>query len=216
MTHIKLWGRASSLNVQKVRWALEELELDYTQVEVGGRHGGLDRPEYGILNPNRLVPTLQDGDVTVWESHAVLRYLAATYASGLLWPVEPNERAVVDQWTDWTATTFQPAWLGLFWNVVRVPVAEHNAELIAKSAAETRRVFRIMEQRLAKTPYLGGEQLTYADIAAGAAMYRYSTMPADREDLPHVAAWHARLEARKPFQKAVCVSYEEMIGRTSF
>ena len=117
---ITLWGRLSSGNVQKVVWALEELELPYEHVPLGGSFGGNQAPEYLALNPNGLVPTLRDGNLTVWESHAIVRYLSAEYGSGLLFPMEARDRAVVDQWTDWTATTFQPAWIGLFWLKVRL------------------------------------------------------------------------------------------------
>src|SRR5688500_15046279 len=103
---ITLWGRLSSGNVQKVVWALEELELPYVHVPLGGSFKGNDTPEYLGMNPNGLVPTLRDGDLTVWESHAIVRYLSAEYGSGLLFPMEARDRAVVDQWTDWTATTF--------------------------------------------------------------------------------------------------------------
>ena len=169
---ITLWGRISSANVQKVRWALAELGLAYEHIPVGGKHGGNREPAYLALNPNGLVPTLRDGDLVVWESHAILRYLAATYGAGSLWPESPSARAVADQWTDWTATTFQPAWIAAFWQVVRTPKEQHNPAAIAKSLAETERCLSIMEGRLAQTLYLGGDRLTYADLAAGVAMFR--------------------------------------------
>nr|WP_295885848.1 glutathione S-transferase [uncultured Devosia sp.] len=122
---LTLWGRASSANVQKVLWALGELGLAYEHRLVGGPHGGLDDPHYRAMNPNGLVPTLQDGDLVLWESHAILRYLAATYGADMLWRDDVRERAIVDQWTDWTATTFQPAWISVFWLFVRTP-PEHT------------------------------------------------------------------------------------------
>jgi glutathione S-transferase len=216
MTDITLWGRTNSANVQKVVWLLEELELPYEHVPLGGSYGGLDDPVYAAMNPNRKIPTLRDGTVMVWESHAIVRYLAATYASGLIWPVEPAERAVVDQWTDWTATAFQPAWLGLFWALVRTPEAQHDTAKIERLARESERLFAIMDGRLAEVPYLGGSQLTYADIVAGVAMYRWTTMPMERGEHRHVAAWHGRLAERRAFQKAVCLPYDELRGRTGY
>lgn len=213
---ITLWGRLSSCNVQKAVWALEELELPYAHVPLGGQFGGNDASDYLALNPNGLVPTLRDGDLVVWESHAIVRYLSAEYGSGLLFPMEARDRAAVDQWTDWTATTFQPAWIGLFWNVVRTPVAQHDAAAIAKSLAATDRCLALLDRRLSATPYLGGATLSYADIVAGVALYRWSTMDVPRPDLPHVAAWHARLDERAAFRKAVNVSYEELAGRLAF
>lgn len=213
---ITLWGRRNSANVQKVSWLLAELEMRYEHIPVGGLHGGLDTPEYLALNPNAKVPTLRDGELVLWESHAIVRYLSATYASGLLWPVEPHDRALVDQWTDWVATTYQPAWVGVFWDLVRTPPAQQNAEAIRKGVAETVRLQRMMDSRLAEVPYLAGEELTYADIVAGVSLYRWFTMPVDRPSLPHFEAWHERLRARKAFQEAVCVSYEELVGRLAF
>jgi glutathione S-transferase len=213
---ITLWGRTSSANVQKVRWALAEIGLAYEHIPLGGKHGGTRDPAYLALNPNGLVPTLCDGELVVWESHAILRYLAATYAAGTLWPESPSARAVVDQWTDWTATTFQPAWIAAFWNVVRTPVPQHNAAAIAKSLVETERCLSIMEERLSAHLFLGGDALTYADIAAGVAMYRWTTMPVERAPHPAVAAWHARLREHHAFRDTVEVDYGELVGRLAF
>jgi len=213
---ITLWGRLNSANVQKAVWVLEELELPYEHVPVGGAWGGNDTSEYLAMNPNGLVPTLRDGDVTVWESHAVVRYLSAEYGSGLLFPLEPRDRAVVDQWTDWTATTFQSAWIGLFWAKVRTPSDRQDPLAIDRALTATNRCLGIMEQRLEDAPYLGGGEFTYADIAAGVAMYRWSTMAIDRPKLPAVEGWHHRLNQRRAFRKAVNVPYDELVGRLSF
>ena len=213
---ITLWGRISSANVQKVRWALAELGLAYEHIPVGGKHGGNREPAYLALNPNGLVPTLRDGDLVLWESHAILRYLAATYGAGSLWPESPSARAIVDQWTDWTATTFQPAWIGAFWQVVRTPNEQHNPVAIARSLAETERCLSIMEGRLARAPYLGGDQLTYADLAAGVAMFRWTTMSIERSSHPAVEAWHRRLRDRAAFRDAVEIDYAELAGRLAF
>src|SRR5690349_16958947 len=123
---ITVWGRLDSVNVQKVVWALGELGLAYEHVPAGGKFGGLDAPAYRAMNPNGKVPTLRDGELVVWESHAIVRYLAATYGAGTLWPADPKARAITDQWTDWTATTFQPAWIEVFWKFVRTPKVEHD------------------------------------------------------------------------------------------
>jgi glutathione S-transferase len=213
---ITLLGRLTSSNVQKTVWALEEAGLPYDQVDLGGPHKGLDSADYLRLNPNGLVPTLKDGDLVVWESHAILRYLSATYASGLLWPTDNRDRAIVDQWTDWTATTFQPGWTGLFALTVRTPPAEQNQQAIDKALAKAIKLYEILNRQLASTPYLAGDQFTYADIAAGVSMYRWTAMPIDRPVLANVEAWHQRLLARPAFQKAVCVSYAELVGRLKF
>jgi len=213
---ITLWGRLNSGNVQKAVWALEELELPYEHIPLGGSFGGNSAPDYLALNPNGLVPTLRDGDLVIWESHAVVRYLSAQYGSGLLSPVDPAARAVVDQWTDWTATTFQPAWISVFWQKVRTPAAEQDAGAIDRAVAATNRCFEIMNARLRVAPYLGGDTLTYADIVAGVALYRWTSMDIAHADLPAVAAWHARLNTRPAFRKAVNVDYSELVGRLAF
>jgi glutathione S-transferase len=213
---ITLWGRDSSANVQKVRWALAEIGLAYEHIPLGGKHGGNRDPAYLALNPNGLVPTLRDGELVLWESHAIVRYLAATYSAGSLWVESPAARAIVDQWTDWTASSFQPAWIAAFWNVVRTPKAEHNPAAIAKSLAETERCLSIMDQRLSQSPYLAGEMLTYADLVAGVAMYRWTTMDIDRATHPAVEAWHQRLRQRQAFRDAVEVDYGELVGRLAF
>ena len=214
--NLTLWGRASSANVQKTLWALEELGLPYAHKLVGGAHGGLNEPAYRAMNPNGLVPTLQDGDLTVWESHATLRYLAATYGENLLWPADPRERALVDQWTDWTATTFQPGWIAVFWLFVRTPRGQHDEKAIAAALAKTIAALRIADANLAERDYLAGDSLTYADIAAGVALYRWFTMDIDRPAMPGVENWYLRLQQRPAFRKAVMVSYEELVGRLAF
>jgi glutathione S-transferase len=213
---ITLWGRESSANVQKARWALGELGLGHEHIPLGGKHGGNRTPEYLAMNPNGLVPTLRDGELTLWESHAIVRYLAATYGAGSLWPEQPKLRALADQWTDWTATTFQPAWLDVFWTLVRTPEAQRDAARIASAVAASEKCFAVMDGQLARTPFLAGDQLTYADIVAGVAMYRWSTMPLERRPHPNVEAWHERLRERPAFRAGVEIDYAELVGRLSF
>jgi glutathione S-transferase len=213
MPSITVWGRLNSANVQKVVWALEELGLSYDHVPLGGKFGGLDDPAYRAMNPNGKVPTLRDGDLTLWESHAIVRYLAATYGNGTLWPSDAKQRAAVDQWTDWTATTFQPAWIDVFWKLVRTPAAQHDKPAIEKAKASAFALYGMLEKRLGEAAFIGGEQLTYADITAGASMFRWMTMPIERPTMPNLAAWYERLQARPAFRKGVCVSYEDLVGK---
>jgi glutathione S-transferase len=214
--NLKLWGRASSANVQKTLWALEELGLPYEHELVGGVYGGLDEPEYRAINPNGLVPVLQDGDLTVWESHATLRYLAASYGQDTLWREDPQQRAIVDQWTDWTATTLQPAWIAVFWLVVRTPEEQRDAKAIAAACARTIAALRILDANLADRDYLAGDRLSYADIAAGVALFRWFTMELDRPAMPGVENWYRRLQQREAFCRVVMVSYAGLAGRLAF
>jgi glutathione S-transferase len=213
---ITLYGRASSNNVQKVLWALGELGLAYEHVPLGGRFGGNKTAEYLAKNPNGVVPTLTDGGLVVWESHAIVRYLAATYGAGTLWPEDPRARAAADQWTDWTATTFQPPWIGVFWNLVRTPEAQRDRALIEAGIAETERCLTILDGQLAKTRFVAGDGFTYVDIAPGVAMYRWSTMAIARQPHPNVERWHRQLQERQAFRDAVEVDYGELVGRLAF
>ena len=210
MADITLYGRKTSVNVQKAVWALEELRVPYSQVELGLNFGGLDTPDYLAMNPNGLVPTLKDGDLTLWESHAIIRYLSATYGAGNLWPESPKARAPADQWTDWTAMRFQPAWTAVFVLAARTKPEFREASALAKAVAAANACFRIMDTQLRKTPYLTGERLTYGDIAAGSSLYRWYTMEIAREPMQGVDAWYERLMARPAFVKGVCVSYDIM------
>jgi glutathione S-transferase len=213
---ITVWGRRTSSNVQKVIWTLGELELPFEHVVVGGFAKGTDTPDYRAMNPNGLVPTIRDGDLVLWESHAIVRYLSAEYGSGLLFPVEARERAIVDQWTDWTATTFQPAWGAVFLAKVRTPEADRKPDAIARAIAQAEKQFEILDRRLADVPYLAGEQLTYADLVAGIGLYRWTSMDIPRSTFAKVAAWHQRLRERPAYVRAVEVPYDELVGRLTF
>ena len=213
---LTLWGRANSANVQKTLWALGELGVSYEHRLVGGAHGGLDTPEFRAMNPNGLVPVLQDDELTLWESHATLRYLAAAYGADGLWPSDPRQRAMADQWTDWTATTFQPAWISLFWLLVRTPEDQHDLQAIAAAHAKTTAALRILDANLAERDYLAGDLLSYADIAAGVSLYRWFSMDIDRPAMPGVENWYRRLQERPAFRRAVMVSYDELVGRLAF
>lgn len=212
---LTLWGRTSSANVQKALWALREMGLDYRHRPAGGDHGGLDDPAFRKLNPNGLVPVLQDGDFALWESHAILRYLAASYGPDI-WRDDPRQRALVDQWTDWTATTFQPAWIGAFWLIVRTPKAQHDARAIASALNRSIAALRILDAALAERDYVAGDRLSYADIAAGVALYRWFTMEIDRPAMPGVENWYRRLQQRPAFSESVMVSYAELVGKLTF
>ncbi len=202
-----LWGRNTSANVQKVIWALEELGLSYTRKDVGGAFGGLDTPEYGAMNPNRKIPVLQDGDLTVWESSAIVRYLAARYGAGTLWPVDATERAIADQWADWANTTFQPAWIEVFVQLVRVAPSKRDMSLITAQNNAANACFAMLDTRLGAAPYLAGETLTYADIMCGVALYRWSVLDVARIAMPNVDAWHQRLQQRSAFRTGVEIDF---------
>ncbi len=202
---LKVWGRNNSINVQKVMWTVAELGLEHERIDVGGRFGGLDTPEYGALNPNRLVPVIEDGDAVVWESNAIVRYLAARYGADGLWPADPARRAQADMWMDWMITSLQPDMTVVFWGLVRTPPEQRDTARIESAAERLGRIFAILDDHLAGHPFVAGDDLTMGDIPVGAACYRYHALPIKRPGLPNLEFWYARLQERKPFRNHVMI-----------
>ena len=210
---MRLWGRATSMNVQKVLWALAELGLDIERIDAGGSYGGLESASYSTLNPNRRIPTLEDGPLVLWESNVIVRYLSAAYGRNILRPKTLADAAVADQWMDWMQTTLTPVLVPLFWEAVRKPPSQRSAERIVQLTAEAGRVYAILDERLAVTSWLGGSAFSMGDIPAGATLYRWFTMEISRPDLPRLAAWYERLQKRPAFCATVMTSYEPLRGQ---
>ncbi|MDX5359775.1 MAG: glutathione S-transferase family protein [Alphaproteobacteria bacterium] len=200
---ITLWGRANSINVQKVLWTCEELGLEIVRHDVGGPYGGTDTPEYRAMNPNGLVPTLQDGDVTVWESNAVVRYLAARYGAGSLWPEDPGVRAAADKWMDWQLSTAQPHQRTLIMQVVRTPPEKRDTAAVAAAMSGAAQALELLEGAFGDGAFLVGDGLTIADVALGPMMHRFVALDVPRPRLPKLEAWYARLTDRPGFARHV-------------
>ena len=208
---ITVYGRATSSNVQIVMWTLAELGLAHTRLDYGDSYGGTKTPEYLAMNPMGLVPCLRDGDVTLFESAAIHRYLCARYAQAPFWPADLGQRAALDCWAEWVKTSFMPALLtGLFYPLVRRDSATVTADELARGAAEMARLATMLDARLGQGPWLGGEEFSFADILAGHGLYRYFTLPFERQDLPALAASYQRLCTRPAYLDNVCVSYEPL------
>jgi glutathione S-transferase len=184
-------------------WAVGELGLAHERRDVGGTFGGLDTPEYGRLNPNRRVPTVEDAGVVVWESNACVRYLAARYGAGTLWPEDPGKRAVADMWMDWQGSTLLPDMTVVFWGLVRTPEAERDHGAIEAAAKRLGPLWQILDQHLAGRAFVAGDALTIGDIPVGAACYRYFGLDIARPRLPHVERWYGRLKERAPYREHV-------------
>ena len=209
---LKIWGRATSLNVQKVMWAVGELGLAHSRVDAGGRFGGLDSPAYRALNPNALVPTIEDDGAVVWESNACVRYLAARYGEGELWDKDPGRRAMADRWMDWMQTTLAPDLYATFWAAVRIPPARQDKAAIAAAARRLASRYELIDHQLAARPWLAGDRFSMADIPVGATLYRYYAMDIERPALAHLQAWYDRLRERPAYRTHVMVSFEELRG----
>ncbi|MGE5723158.1 MAG: glutathione S-transferase family protein [Sphingomonadales bacterium] len=214
---IKIWGRRNSFNVQKVMWFVGELGLEHEHIPAGGPYGRLDEPEFRALNPNRMVPVLEDGDLAVWESHSILRYLAARFGAADYWSADPAARSHVDRWLDWAATMLQPAFLGgLFWRYYRTPEAKRQWPVIRSSMQRCAQLFGLLDRELAARPYLAGDSFSLADIPAGASLYRYYEMGLETPALPNVEAWYARLQERPAYREHVMIPFDDLQGRLAF
>jgi len=214
---LTVWGRRSSFNLQKVMWLVDELQLPHRHIELGGSFGGLDAPEFRAMNPHGKVPVIADDKTVVWESHAILRYLAAQYSDGVLWRAAPSARAEVDAWLDWSQTTLQPDFLtGVFWGYYRTPEAQRDLTAVADCVARCGRHFQLLDGMLADQPFLLGDELSLADIPIGTHLYRYFNLEIERPDLPNVEAWYDRLQTRPGFAKHVMLPFDELFGRLDF
>jgi len=214
---LRIWGRRNSINVQKVMWAAGELGLAHEHIDAGGSFGGLDTDEFAAMNPNRRVPVIDDDGTVVWESHAIVRYLAAKYGAGTLAPDDAGLGAQCDMWMDWTLADLQPAFIGgVFWNFYRTPEEQRNWKLIRQGLARTTILFKLLDEYMAGRAFIAGDSFTMGDIPAGAQLYRYFTLRIDRVPLPGVEAWYARLQEREAFRTHVMVPYADLYGRLKF
>ena len=216
MGSLTLWGRASAFNVQKALWLLGELGLPFDHIQVGGAYGGLDATEFLRMNPHGRVPVLRDGDTIVWESHSVLRYLAARYGPEALWPADPGARSLVDRWMDWSLASLQPAFMRLFWGYFRTPPDLWDRAGLPPAIEECDRFFALLDGQLAGQAYLAGPAFSLADIPAGTALYRYFGMGLAVPRHANVDAWYERLCARRAYQQAIMVPFEELRGRVEY
>jgi glutathione S-transferase len=208
---LKVWGRVTSINVQKVMWGVGELKLPHQRIDAGGAFGKTDTAEYAAMNPNRLVPVIEDAGFTLWESDAILRYLARGYGAGTLLPEGAHAQAMADQWMTWAASSLYTDIISsIFWGLIRTPATERNTAGIAASVKRAGERLAILDARLAGRSYILGETLTVADIPAGALMYRYFTLPVERPRLPNVEAWYRRLTEREAYRQHVMIDYSAL------
>jgi glutathione S-transferase len=212
----RVWGRRSAFNVQKVMWVIGELGLPHEHVDAGGSAGGLDAPGFLAMNPHGRIPVIVDKESTVWESHSIIRYLAAAYGSGSLWPEDPAQRSLADRWMDWTLATLQPDFMALFWGFFRTPKAERDTRAIEDAMNRCAQHLRILDAHLSTRPFLAGSAFTMGDIPAGTSLYRYFEMGVPVPELPNVRAWYARLAERPAYQEHVMIPFEELRGRRAF
>lgn len=202
-----VWGRNTSSNVMKVLWGLGELGQPFERLDVGGAFGKTDTPEYRGMNPTGLVPTLQEGDFTLWESNAILRYLGQVHASGSpLWPSDPQARANIDRWMDAQQTVFNRPMSAVFWGLVRTPPDKRDLKAVEASIAETARAWRMVEAGLERHDFIAGANFTLCDIPWGVHAHRWFNMNylgLSRPEMPALRAWYDRLCSRPAYRQYV-------------
>jgi glutathione S-transferase len=198
---LTIWGRLNSHNVKKVAWLAAEIGLPHVRHDVGGQFG-MDAA-YLALNPNALIPTIEDDGVVLWESNAILRYLAARYAPEL-WPEDPVARAQGDKWMDWQFA-FSSAQHRAFHGLIRTAPADRDLEAIAQSAAKCAELIPVLETALGEQPWLSGDRFGIGDIPMGVYVHTWFSLPIDRPHMPNVAAWYERLKSRHAYADLVMI-----------
>ncbi|MBJ9974318.1 glutathione S-transferase [Pseudomonas sp. S75] len=197
---LRILGKASSINVRKVLWTCAEIGLPFCREDWGSGFQSTQTPAFVALNPNAMVPVIQDGDLTLWESNTIIRYLANRYASASLYPRDAVERARVDQWIDWQASDLNRAWSYTFMARVRQSSAHQDPQALGASITEWSRYMQILDRQLAATgAYAAGKVFTLADIPIGLSVNRWLRTPFERPDLPAVADYFARLTTHEGF-----------------
>jgi len=198
---LKIWGRTNSINVQKVMWAVGELGLAHQRIDAGMQYGGVDEPWYRAMNPNGRVPTIADDGFVLWESNAIVRYLARKH--GGLAPQNLQEYASADRWMDWSTTTMAPLMTPLFWGHIRTAPERRDLAALEALRVQMEDVMRILDAQLAASEYIAGRELSFGDIGVGCFVHRWHALPMLHGEHAHIAAWYARLCERPAFRQHV-------------
>lgn len=202
---IKIWGRNTSSNVQKAMWAVGELGLDCERIDIGGPFGKNREPAYLAMNPNGLVPTLEEEDgFLLWESNSIVRYLAGKHdKKGVLEPRDAKQRALASQWMDWQLSVLGPAITPAFWGLIRTPAEKRDMAAIKDSQEKTTAAMQILDGQLAKSAFVAGDTFSYGDIPVGVMTYRFRQLVPERPPLSNVERWYAAISSRQAFKDHV-------------
>ena len=209
---LTVWGRKTSSNVQALMWCIGELGLPYLRHDAGHRYGGTDTPSFLAMNPNGTVPVLRDGaGEPIWETGAILRYLAARYGSAPFWPRDGVARARIDQWAEWAKINITLGFTApIFWRVVRTAPAKQDPVAISQAVAKLDKLLDIAEAQLSRAAFLAGDDFTLADIQFGHVLFRYFDIPIARQPRPTLRRYYESLATRPAFREHVMLSYEEL------
>ena len=193
---IRLWGRLSSINVRKVVWAAQELGLTLQRIDAGATFGLVQEDAYLQMNPNGLIPLLEDDGLKLWESNVIVRYLCASHGSGSLCPASLPERFEAEQWMDWQQTRLAPAGLDAFVQWIRVAPEQRDAAAVAQSVARTEPLMALLDKHLQGSPFMAGANFTMADIPIGCEVHRWFGLPQTRPSWPNLERWFAAVSGR--------------------
>ncbi|MBM3560124.1 MAG: glutathione S-transferase family protein [Alphaproteobacteria bacterium] len=203
---LRIFGRTTSSNVQKVLWACDEIGLPFERLDMAGKFGFTD--EYLRLNPNRIVPTIDDDGYVLWESNAIVRYLTSLHGAGTLWPTDARVRGDADRWMTWQQTTFWAALLPAFVQLVRTPADKRDRAAIEQAARRSGELSATMEAVLGRTPWMAGRDFTMGDIPLGIAVYRWYAFDIPRPEHPALRRWYERLCERPSYRRHVMIAME--------
>ncbi len=209
---IKVWGRKTSSNVQVVMWSIAELGLPHERYDFGHRYGGVDTLEFLAMNPNGTVPVVRDEDgEPLWESSAILRYLANRYGRSPYWPADLSARTQIDKWAEWSKVNIALNFTGpIFWQAVRTPPESRDANALKRAIRVLDRYLDIAERRLTSAPFLCGDDLTLADVQFGHLLYRYFDLNIERPERGGLRSYYERLVARPAYREHVMIPYDEL------
>ena len=202
---LKIMGRNTSLNVQKVLWCCEELGLAFEREDIGGQYGGNREPQYLAMNPNGLVPTIIDDGFVLWESNSIIRYLAGKYGHDSFHPADLETRAKAERWMDWHLSVAHPSHRPVFVTLLHEPERRDDPEL-AEAIGKWTDAMRILDAALKDSDFVVGDHLTIGDIPLGLVVYRWFNLDMNRAELPDLAAWYDRLSQREGYRKHVRIA----------
>jgi len=213
---IKIWGRRNAYNVQKVLWFINELGVEYEQVDIGSKIDELESGAFLAMNPHGRIPVIKDGDTYLWESNTILRYFSASYGEPLFWSESPSQRALIERWMDWELATLQADFLALFWSFYRTPEAQRDSKKIEQLITRCEKNMVIINNHLQHNSYMAGDKFTLGDITVGTSFYRYFNMGIEVPVLPNLRRWYQQLTNRPEYQNNIMLPFEELKGRLEF
>ena len=198
---LKIWGRANSINVQKVLWSCAEMDVKFDRVDAGMQFGVNNTPEFKAMNPNGLVPMIDDGGFVLWESHAIVRYLARKHGLGTLCPSDPKAAADADRWMEWYSTTLWNHMKPIFWNLIRTAPEKRNMADVEDNRRKLGAYLAMADAHLAKNPYLAGKEFTMGDIPLAVLCHRWFSLPIERPAMPNLERWFKTVGERPGFKQ---------------